>query len=80
MKRRNHPMRRSNWIVSLVTACCLALAASPAWAEEEAEDVCRTECDAALDACSEECRDEVDNDMCSEECLAKHESCLEECD
>ena len=44
-----------------------------------ADPACVRKCDAAMDACSLDCENQVDNDLCAQECIDKHEKCKSRC-
>jgi hypothetical protein len=40
---------------------------------------CLKACDAAMDACSRECGNNVDNELCAQECIDRLKKCKERC-
>ena len=71
-------------IIFLAVACILALAActtgSRLSAPAEEGSVCVKTCEGALDECSRECRNAVDNTLCSRECLDVLTHCKKRCE
>ncbi len=68
------------WAAALVAAGVIGFAlATVATAEDDTQGSCVETCDAAMDACTLQCDDHVDNEMCPEECLAKHDHCVKKC-
>ena len=77
-------MRRSVEITWLAVAGSLLLAscASPSrnGTETTTDAACVKECDAAMDACSQDCANRVENDLCAEECIDKLQKCKNRCE
>ena len=76
-------MYRRGKVTLLAVACILALAActteSPPSTPAQEGSVCLKTCEGALDECSRECRNAVDNSLCSRECLDQLDHCKKRC-
>ena len=74
-------MRRSSLMVTLATACLLAvgMAVFTAWALDEGEGSCAATCREAKERCLTSCGAHDDPIECDDRCQEEAEDCLERC-
>jgi hypothetical protein len=77
-------MRKTDMITWLAVAGLLVSAAcanpSDNGTATMPDAACVTTCDAAMDSCSMDCDNHVDNQLCAQECIDKLQSCKSRCD
>jgi hypothetical protein len=77
-------MRRSEKITWLAVAGFMAFAgcANPSGngTATTTDPTCATECDSAMDVCSRDCENHVENDLCAQECIDKLQKCKRRCE
>ena len=77
-------MRTTDRITWLAVAGFLAHAAcaspSDTGTATTPDAACMATCDAAMDACSTDCANAVDNQLCAQECIDKLQSCTSRCE
>jgi hypothetical protein len=77
-------MSRWRSMIPLAIACLLPLAACKTGSGDSAPraegPACVKACDEAMDACSVECSNQVDDLLCSKSCLDKLETCKRGCE
>jgi len=80
---RSSTMRLTDMISGLAVAGFLALAAcanpSDSGTATTQDAACVKTCDGAMDACSIDCENLVDNLLCGQECIDKLQSCKNSC-
>ena len=75
-------MRRSHLLVTLATACLLAIgmAVFTAWALDEEEGSCAAACHEAKERCVALCGAHDDPVECDDRCEEAAEDCVEQCE
>ena len=75
-------MRRSSLMVTLATACLLAvgMAVFTAWALDEEEGSCAAACREAKEQCVTSCGAHDDPIECDARCQEEAEDCVEQCE
>ena len=75
-------MRRSSLMVTLATACLLAvgMAVFTAWAQDEEEGACAAACREAKERCVTSCGAHDNPVECDARCQEEAEDCVEQCE
>ena len=83
-RKRGSAMNTRGMVNLLALACILLLAGCTTGSGNGAPQIedaaCVKACDAAMDKCSIECEDRVDDNLCSQECIDRLDSCKKTCE